>query len=92
MYNRYLEQQLPEEVPPVPCRDTPSNPPQHDTSSGNNLLSMLSGLLGQKNGQNDLLSEENLIVLAALAFLAFNGDGIDTELIVLAIVFLLLGL
>ena len=90
MYNRYLEQ-LPEELPPAPCSDPPQKP-VHEPSSGNNLLSLLSSVLGQKGGQNDLLSEENLIVLAALAFLAFNGDGIDTELIVLAIVFLLLGL
>lgn len=93
MYNSYLNQfpidVTPKPLPPKP-EDCPESPPEKHSGSG--LLSLLSGTFGQKNSLNDLFSGENLIVLAALAFLVYAGDGIDTELLILAVLFLLIGL
>ena len=91
MYNQYLSQ-FPVDVTPEPVDEPPAPTAAKSSPQNGGLLSLLSGVLNQRNGLNDLLSTENLIVLAALAFLAWDGDGLDTELIALAVVFLLIGL
>lgn len=86
MYNYYLDSP-PIDVTPQPASQSVSTP-SHNNSS---LLSLLSRL-GQSGGLNNLFSGENLIVLAALAFLTYREDGLDSELFALAVLFLLLGL
>lgn len=85
MYNYYLEQT------PIDVTPNPPSPPTAASAHSNSLLSLLSRL-GQGGGLPNLFSEENLIVLAALAFLTYGEDGLDGELFALAVLFLLIGL
>ena len=85
MYNYYLDQ-APIDVTPEPAAQSASAP----TNTGG-ILSLLSRL-GQGGGLNNLFSGDNLIVLAALAFLTYTDDGLDSELFALAVLFLLIGL
>ncbi len=89
MYNYYLDQ-VPIDVTPEPVRE-PSREKVSAPAHNSSLLSLLSHL-GQKNGLNDLLSGENLIVLAAIAFLSYGDESLDSELFALAVLFLLIGL
>lgn len=91
MYNQYLSQ-MPVDVTPEPIPEERGEPSVSCSSSGSGLFSLLSNALGQKTALNDLLSSENLVVLAALVFLAYNGEKLDTELIALAVLFLIIGL
>ena len=93
MYNQYLDQ-APVDVTPKPVEEPPAEPAMANASSSHNngLFSLLSGVLNQRSGRSDLLSSDNLIVLAALAFLVYNGEELDTELLALAVLFLLIGL
>lgn len=93
MYNQYLDH-APVDVTPKPVEEPPAAPAMASTSPSHNnsLFSLLSGALNQRSGLNDLLSAENLIALAALAFLSYDGEELDTELLMLAALFLLIGL
>lgn len=91
MYNQYLNQ-APVDVTPEPVCEEPAVQASSHSDSAGGLFSLLSGALGQKSTLNDLLSSENLTILAALAFLAYNGEKLDTELIALAMLFLIIGL
>ena len=91
MYNQYLNQ-APVDVTPEPVREEPAVQASSHSDSDGGLFSLLSGALGQKSALHDLLSSENLTILAALAFLADNGEKLDTELIALAMLFLIIGL
>ena len=91
MYNQYLSQ-MPVDVTPEPVPEERAAQAVSCSESGGGLFSLLSNALGQKSALNDLLSSENLVVLAALVFLAYNGEKLDTELIALAVLFLIIGL
>lgn len=89
MYNYYLDH-APVDVTPEPVSETvvpTGRPPSSDS-----VFSLLSNALGHQNGLSALFSEENLLVLGALAFLTYSSDGFDTELLTLAVLFLLFGL
>lgn len=85
MYNYYLDQA------PIDVTPEPAAQPASTSAHTGSLLSLLSRL-GQGGGLNNLFSGENLIVLAALAFLTYTDDGLDGELFALAVLFLLIGL
>lgn len=91
MYNQYLSQ-MPVDVTPEPIPEEHAEPSVSCSASGGGLFSLLGNALGHKTTLNDLLSSENLVVLAALVFLAYNGEKLDTELIALAVLFLIIGL
>jgi hypothetical protein len=92
MYNQYLSQ-FPVDVTPQPVTESPEAPQTSPTASSNNsLFSLLSGALTQQSGLEELLSAENLIVLAVLLFLTYQEDGWDAELLILAVLLLLIGL
>lgn len=93
MYNRYLQNSCPPPEPPAcskpkPCRDT-----EHSTESGG-LLSSLTGLLGgEKGGLSKLLDDNTWIIFVILFFLLKDDDnGVDHDLLLLAGLFLLIGL
>ena len=102
MYNRYLQNTCPHEPQKqephrdcdcAPRRDDRSDCKQKD-SSGGGLLSSLSHLLGGgEGGLGRLLDDNTLLVLLILLFLLKDDDGnIGRDLLILAGVFLLVGL
>ena len=89
MYNRYLENAA-SSSPCVPdCQEQKTPECIHEHSGG--LLSSLSHLLNGKQ-ISKLLDENTLLVLLLLYFLLKDDDGIDHDILILAGVFLLLGL
>lgn len=101
MYNRYLQNTCPHEPQKqephrdcdcAPRRDDRSDCKQKD-SSGGGLLSSLSNLLGGEGGLSRLLDDNTLLVLLILLFLLRDDEGnVDHDLLILAGIFLLLGL
>ena len=105
MYNHYLlnkSEEKPSHAPcdpppwekkPQPCdrRDDRCDTQKKETS---NLVSLFGRLLGSdsKGGLGRLLDENTLIVLLLLFFLLKDEDGIDHDLLILAGIFLLIGL
>lgn len=75
---------------PMPCEER-CDTQKKETSS---LVSMFSRLLGSdhKGGLSQLLDDNTLIVLLLLFFLLKDEDGIDHDLLILAGIFLLIGL
>ena len=103
MYNRYLQNTCPHEPQkPEPHRDrdcdcAPRRDDRNDCrqkdSSGGGLLSSLSNLLGGEGGLSRLLDDNTLRVLLILLFLLRDDEGnVDHDLLILAGIFLLLGL
>lgn len=101
MYNRYLENNHSScRQPPEPCHRPQQPEPcecerkerEREHSDGG-LFSSLGGLLGGKEGGlSKLLDDNTLLVLLILFFLLKDDDGFDRDLLILAGVFLLLGL
>lgn len=108
MYNRYLQNSCPQHEPtcppppcppkhePQPCPPACTEEPEHcekEKESGS-ILSLLGGLLGgeKKGGLSKLLDDNTLLILIILFFLLKDDDGIDHDLLILAGVFLLIGL
>lgn len=99
MYNRYLQNTCPHEPQkPEPHRDCRPDRDDHESckpkdNSGGGLLSSLSNLLGKEGGLSKLLDDNTLLVLLILLFLLKDDEGnIDHDLLILAGIFLLLGL
>ena len=86
MYNYYLEQNPIDVTPHMVCEKAEQN-----TSSAG-LLSALSGIFSNGNNISSLFTEDNLIILGAIAFLTYGENGFDKELIALSALFLLMGL
>lgn len=84
----------PPSCPPQPCPPEPCPEPCKDKDDGSGgLLSSLSGLLGGKGGLSKLLDDNTWIIFVVLFFLLKDDeDGIDHDLLILAGIFLLLGL
>lgn len=106
MYNRYLQNQAEEISSHPPCDPPSSNHNTQPCDDAHNdrydtqkketsgLVSLFSKLLGSdnKSGLSRLLDENTLIVLLLLFFLLKDEDGIDHDLLILAGIFLLIGL
>lgn len=83
MYNKYLQTACPPpDAPPCP-------PPERQES----LLSSLGNLFGKEGGLNRLFEQDTLLVLLILyVLLKDETGGIDRDLLLLAGIFLLIGL
>ena len=93
MYNRYLENSNPSYQQSSNQQSCKHKQPECEQEHSGGLLSSLTGLLGGKEGGlSKLLDDNTLLVLIILYFLLKEDDGIDHDLIILAGVFLLLGL
>ena len=79
MYNKYLQTACP---PP----DAPPCPPPERQESGS-ILSSLGNLFGKEGGLSRLFEQDTLLVL-----LKDETGGIDRDLLLLAGIFLLIGL
>ncbi len=88
MYNYYLDH-APVDVSAQPVREPLSD--VSDTPRGGGLFSALSDTL-RGGSLSDLFTEENLMVLGAVAFLTYGEDGFDKEALALCVLCLLLGL
>lgn len=89
MYNKYLQTAGPSsDAPPVP---PPPCPPPKPPESGS-IFSSLGNLFGKEGGLSRLFEQDTLLVLLILYFLLKDEDGIDHDLLLLAGIFLLIGL
>lgn len=94
MYNKYLQAACPPQPPasaapaPPPCV-----PPEGKPEPDGGLLSSLGSLFGKDGGLSRLFEHDTLLVLLILFFLLKDEDGkLDHDLLLLAGVFLLIGL
>ena len=89
MYNKYLQTTCPSsDAPPAP---PPPCPPPKPQESGS-IFSSLGNLFGKEGGLSRLFEQDTLLVLLILYFLLKDEDGIDHDLLLLAGIFLLIGL
>ena len=85
MYNKYLQTACP---PP----DAPPCPPSERQESGS-ILSSLGNLFGKEGGLSRLFEQDTLLVqLILYVLLKDETGGIDRDLLLLAGIFLLIGL
>lgn len=88
MYNKYLQTTCPPpDAPPPPPPCPPSK--QQESSS---IFSSLGNLFGKEGGLSRLFEQDTLLVVLILYFLLKDEDGIDHDLLLLAGIFLLIGL
>ena len=89
MYNKYLQTTCPPpDAPPPP--PPPCPPPKQQESSS--IFSSLGNLFGKEGGLSRLFEQDTLLVVLILYFLLKDEDGIDHDLLLLAGIFLLIGL
>lgn len=88
MYNKYLQTACPPpDAPPCP----PCPPPERQESGS--ILSSLGSLFGKEGGLSRLFEQDTLLVLLILyVLLKDETGGIDRDLLLLAGIFLLIGL